>query len=278
MITIRYVDENDDRYEISNIYEQSWKSAYKGILSKKYLDSIPKGRWAENIDNPGWFTLVCLEDDKIIGTCSFCESRFPEYYPRYGEIISMYFLPGYTRKGYGSLLMKRVLDEMREFGFKQVFLWVLEENKPAIAFYEKMDFLRAPKRRTDNIGGRTVHEISYWYNLVEDEKKKQEMIQKRRAIVEKSEKEVVARFNELERSISFGAYLAPENYFVSYVFKTEAILKRAKNTGLTEKINEYHRKILRDNGYPSEGIKNCRFASQEACDREWNGNWFYYYK
>lgn len=29
---IRYIDSNDDLKEISRIYEQSWKYAYKGII------------------------------------------------------------------------------------------------------------------------------------------------------------------------------------------------------------------------------------------------------
>lgn len=278
MITIRYINKSDDRNEISNIYERSWKSAYKKIIPKSYLDSIPEGNWAKKVDNPDWATLVCLEDDKIIGTCSFCESRFPEFFPGYGEIISMYFLPGYTRKGYGTLLMKRVLEEMKNFGFNQIFLWVLEENTRAIAFYEKMGFLRESKRRTDVIGGKEVSEISYRINLLWDEKKMLEMVKVYRAIVEKSERQVVAHFDELILSVSFGAYHSPEQHFVAYVFRTEADLREARSSGLAEKIRDYHRKVLRENGYPSSGIKNCRFASQEACDRDWNGNWFYYFK
>lgn len=29
---IRYADKNDDLFEISNVYESSWKYAYKGII------------------------------------------------------------------------------------------------------------------------------------------------------------------------------------------------------------------------------------------------------
>ena len=42
---IRKMHQNDSREEISNIYEQSWKYAYKGIIPQAYLDSIPKGQW-----------------------------------------------------------------------------------------------------------------------------------------------------------------------------------------------------------------------------------------
>lgn len=32
------------------------------------------------------------------------------------------------------------------------------------------------------------------------------------------------------------------------------------------------------NIYQSQGIKDCGFASQEQCDKEYNGNWYYYFK
>lgn len=47
---IRYLNENDNRLEISKIYEESWKYAYKGIIPQSYLDSIPKGKWAVHLD------------------------------------------------------------------------------------------------------------------------------------------------------------------------------------------------------------------------------------
>ena len=41
MRTIRYINENDDRNKISSVYEQSWKTAYRGKVPDDYLDSIP---------------------------------------------------------------------------------------------------------------------------------------------------------------------------------------------------------------------------------------------
>ena len=43
---IREILPSDDRRELSRIYEESWKSAYRGIIPQAYLDSIPEGRWA----------------------------------------------------------------------------------------------------------------------------------------------------------------------------------------------------------------------------------------
>lgn len=41
---IRTINNADDRNAISQIYEESWKYAYKGIIPQSYLNSIPKGR------------------------------------------------------------------------------------------------------------------------------------------------------------------------------------------------------------------------------------------
>ena len=160
MSIVRYIDETDDRLEISNVYEQSWKSAYKGMIPQDYLDSIPSGRWAEKVDNPDWHTLVCVEDEKIVGTSSFCESRF-DTFPGYGEVISIYLLPEYVGRGYGRQLMEKALAELKQMGYKKVMLWVLEENTNARDFYERMGFQLASEVRDDSIGGKSIREVSY---------------------------------------------------------------------------------------------------------------------
>ena len=44
---IRPLRETDSRLEVRRIYEESWKSAYRGIVPQAYLDGIPAGadRW-----------------------------------------------------------------------------------------------------------------------------------------------------------------------------------------------------------------------------------------
>ena len=57
---IRYINDKDDRIAISDIYEESWKHTYKGIIPQEYLENIPKGRWSNKIDTPGWNTIVLI--------------------------------------------------------------------------------------------------------------------------------------------------------------------------------------------------------------------------
>lgn len=163
---IRKINQTDSRYEISNIYEQSWKYAYKGIIPQEYLDSIPSGQWCGAIDNPDRHTLIMLDRDKIIGTSSYCKSRFDDYND-WGEIISIYFLPEYIDKGYGKQLLEKAVEELKAMGFKTIFLWVLEDNHRARNFYKRFGFKYSSEYLENNIGGKQLRELQYVYNLEE---------------------------------------------------------------------------------------------------------------
>lgn len=161
-IVIRRINSSDSREEISSVYEQSWKFSYKDIIPQKYLDSIPSGQWCDSLDNPDRYTLVMLVRKKIIGTSSYCKSRFKEY-KCWGEIISIYFLPEYIGKGYGKCLLKQVIIELKLMGFKKVFLWVLEDNYRARCFYEKFGFKYSAEYIDNVIGGKQLRELQYVY-------------------------------------------------------------------------------------------------------------------
>ena len=136
---IRLMNDSDDRKAISKIYEESWKFAYQGLIPQDYLDGIPTGNWAKAVDTPGWNTLLMLDGDQIVGTASYCHSRFEDW-KDYGEIISIYFLPAYMGKGYGRALLQAAVDKLAEMGCTDILLWVLAENERAKKFYEKNGF------------------------------------------------------------------------------------------------------------------------------------------
>ena len=88
---IRYIHPADSRPAISRVYEKSWKYAYQGIIPHAYLDSIPEGRWADNLDRSGLHTLLCVDGGSIVGTSSFCRSRWAQY-DGWGEVVSIYLI------------------------------------------------------------------------------------------------------------------------------------------------------------------------------------------
>ena len=159
---IRYITPTDDIMAISRIYEESWKYAYKGLIPQHYLESIPEGRWVANLENPNWSTLVCVDNGRIVGTSSFCESRFSQF-SGWEEIISIYLLPDYMGRGFGKVFFDSVIVELKKMGYRNIFVWVLEENLRARKFYEKEGFVMTDVYLDDNIGGKDVREIRYIY-------------------------------------------------------------------------------------------------------------------
>ncbi|MFR1724927.1 N-acetyltransferase family protein [Emergencia timonensis] len=157
---IRLMNDSDDRKAISKIYEKSWKFAYKGLIPQDYLDGIPAGNWAKAVDTPRWNTLLMLDGGRIVGTASYCHSRFKDW-KDYGEIISIYFLPAYMGKGYGRALLQAALDKLAEMGCTDILLWVLAENERAKKFYEKNGFSASGAYLDDNIGGKALKELQY---------------------------------------------------------------------------------------------------------------------
>ena len=138
---IRYMNTKDDRMEISKIYEESWKFAYRGIIPQDYLNSIQEGQWAINLDNPNRKTLVCIDNGRIVGTSSFSESRF-ERFLGFGEIISIYLLPHYIGKGYGRNLLKSAIVELRKQGHENIFYGFLKKTLGQGIFMSNLGFVK----------------------------------------------------------------------------------------------------------------------------------------
>lgn len=161
---IRRLNETDDRLAVSGIYEASWKYAYRDILPRDYLAGIQAGRWASRLDSEGMTTLIMLEEGRYIGTSSCCASRFPEF-AGWGEVVSCYLLPAYMGRGYGKALLEAALSALASQGYRDIFLWVLEENRRARAFYERVGFHSGGVCRADVIGGKTVRETAYFRRI-----------------------------------------------------------------------------------------------------------------
>ena len=157
---IRPLRETDSRLEVSRIYEESWKFAYQGIVPQSYLDGIPAGRWADVLDRAGWDTLVLTEGGKLAGTSSVCPSRWPGW-PGFGEVASLYLLPEYMGRGYGRALLEAAVETLAGQGFRDVLLWVLEDNRRARRFYERAGFAFHGDAMEDVIGGKPLREVLY---------------------------------------------------------------------------------------------------------------------
>ena len=157
---IRKLRPSDDLFAVSRVYEESWREAYRGLLPQEYLDSIPLVKWVPYLEQAGRESLLLLEGEKIVGTASCCASRTPEL-AGWGEIVSLYLLPEYWGKGYGKLLFSAAVEQLETMGYRNTFLWVLEGNQRARAFYERMGFHPDGAYTDAEIGGISVRELRY---------------------------------------------------------------------------------------------------------------------
>lgn len=157
---IRKRKETDYLAAISRVYEESWRAAYQGLLPQAYLDAIPAGYWVPYLQQAGRECLLLLDGSQIVGTVSYCRSRLPEL-AKWGEIISIYLLPAYWGKGYGRMLFAAAAEELEKMGCQGLFLWVLEGNRRAERFYQRMGLHPHASYLEDTIGGMAVREVQY---------------------------------------------------------------------------------------------------------------------
>ncbi len=134
-----------DEEVLAYIQTESWKAAFRDILSAEVLERCTnldkaivmyKGLLERKIGN-GYLLKAEGKPHAIAWWSATREADMPEY----AELICIHSLPDKWRKGYGSKLMDRVLKDISEARYRKVMLWVFEKNIRARRFYEKYGFV-----------------------------------------------------------------------------------------------------------------------------------------
>lgn len=132
-----------DTSRTAEIHVYGWRTAYKGLFPDDFLyKKLVVGDKIEShknlIENSiEIFDIYEDENDGIIkGMILHGEPRVPELENAY-ELYAIYVEPLFQGEGVGCKLLKYVEKNSKEKGKSFVFLWVLEDNDPAIKFYEK---------------------------------------------------------------------------------------------------------------------------------------------
>jgi GrpB-like predicted nucleotidyltransferase (UPF0157 family) len=155
---------SDDVPGIAAIHVRSWQAAYRGILPDTLLDDLlvseRERSWASLLsDGDRWLTNVAeAADGALVGFCSVATpSRDEEAGERTAEIGALYVDPNHWRERAGSAMLSTTLKELSEGSWRDVILWVLPENRPALAFYERFGFAVEPgAEKREERSGRTV--------------------------------------------------------------------------------------------------------------------------
>lgn len=141
----------DDVPRIAEIHVRSWQAAYRGILPDPLLDSLSVSEreqsWHALLSDDGdrWLTLVAEDSGVLTGFCSVATpSRDEGVRDTTAEIGALYVDPDHWRERTGSALLMAGLKELGEKGWRDVVLWVLPENQPALTFYDRFGFVIEP--------------------------------------------------------------------------------------------------------------------------------------
>ncbi len=131
----------DDAEGVARVHVRSWQAAYRGLIDQQILDGLSiadrAAGWRGFITEPLPTTLallVAVRDGAVVGWTSFGSGR-DEDASADGEIYGIYADPAAWSTGIGHSLLAAAEERIADAGHSRAYLWVLDGNDPADAFY-----------------------------------------------------------------------------------------------------------------------------------------------
>lgn len=160
---IRLANTNDCP-DIAKVLTLTWKSAYKGLISQRFLNKLNDKTWVERlrkqIEGGKTTILVAEKDSSIIGAIGYGKSRFDEE-DGWGEIYSLYVLPHYQGQQIGKQLFNSAENDLSK-QFTQLKVLAIKNNTNAIRFYQQMNCVL-----TNNVISSEIDGKSYQMSVLE---------------------------------------------------------------------------------------------------------------
>jgi ribosomal protein S18 acetylase RimI-like enzyme len=144
-----------DAPAVARVHVLSSRETYAGLLPEAHLARFTvesrTAMWSEVLGAAVDRTVVYVAEPagEVVGFGAFGPQRAVALRDRGfdAEILCLYLLRQFQRRGLGRGLMRRMADDLRQRGFRGVSLWVHQENPVARTFYERL-------------GGRIVDEMT----------------------------------------------------------------------------------------------------------------------
>ena len=139
------------RFFLNSLSTESRTTFWQDVLSKP--------------NNPGT-VWVAEENKKIVGFCSAGANRDNDRKPETSEIYAIYIDSNNMGKGIGSRLLDQAVEALKQQGFKDATLWVLDTNKKTRRFYENKGWKVDGATKTELQDGFELHEVRYRLTLL----------------------------------------------------------------------------------------------------------------
>lgn len=159
-----------DTAAIAGLHAQNWQLAYRGMLADDYLDhqvyAERLATWQERLGNadPAQYVVIAEEGGRMVGfACAYGDAD-----AEWGNYLdNLHVAPDNKGKNIGARLMADVAAWCeRHFPDRGLYLWVLEENRQARRFYERLGGIKADGEDWTPPGGGSVPTLRYvWRDL-----------------------------------------------------------------------------------------------------------------
>ena len=165
MYTVRKAVPTDAR-SISQIYVDSWRSTYAGLLPDEFLVGLDANaretRWWRHVlaDAPGRHVAFVAEahDNGVVGFASGGPAR-DRRFACDGEVYTLYLRDDHHGIGLGKRLFTTIAAQLVESRGPSLIVWVLGGN-PARFFYEALGG-KLVAHRPGTMGGARIEEIGF---------------------------------------------------------------------------------------------------------------------
>ena len=143
----------EDAEAIAKVHVASWQAAYKGLMPEDFLANLSveqrKTQWQQWLGQAEQVMMVCEVNGKVVGFSSAGKPRDTDVSIYTAELYTLYLLSDYWGKGYGKGLYQETFKELKTRGFKQLVLWVLDNNTRGQIFYQGMGLTHDGQSKTE---------------------------------------------------------------------------------------------------------------------------------
>jgi ribosomal protein S18 acetylase RimI-like enzyme len=146
-----------DAPALRDLHLATWEVAFRGHAAQAwYRDGLAAHAvrdWAEVVRSQaarGGGVLAARSDGRIVGLCQYGPTEDEDHDPeQVGHIHRLFVHPRRQRAGIGRALLTASVDRLREAGMSTATLWVLETDRHARAFYERLGWKPDGGRKAD---------------------------------------------------------------------------------------------------------------------------------
>lgn len=166
-IIIRKVEPKDIQ-SVVDIQVNGWKTAYKGIISDDFLESMNKeekiNKRKKDYNKTGF--IVAELKNEIVGFCRYIDNNTYSKNLDYidCEILALYVKVDLKYRGIGTKLFEYVKHEFQTKNKSKMILWCLKENDPSKKFYKKMGGKIVEEKEIE-LKGKKYREVGFLYSI-----------------------------------------------------------------------------------------------------------------